>query len=386
MADKSHETKTQNGGSNSTETPVRPAAQAVRSGAEGMQQAGERAADRTGELARGTAQGMRRAGEAGGEMMRQAADAGAETMRHLGGTAGEAMRRAPHAAAAGERSAARSAARHVEETGARVAQAMQESARDMRTLFALRAMSRDGLEQMREGVGILVEGVLRTNMRMVEELFRMASPSNTVELQRRMGAEYLDTMLHSSVKLLRAARHAAEDALRPLEEHVEERQQRRHAAHDGHGQGQGHGRVGDVMATDLRIASPDDTVQRAAQMMREADAGALPVGEGDRLVGMVTDRDVALRLVAEGRDPSQTRVRDVMTPEVRYVFEDEDLDHVADNMAEQQVRRLPVMNRDRRLVGVITLADLARRGHGDLAARAHGAPAHEDGQHAQAAE
>ena len=74
--------------------------------------------------------------------------------------------------------------------------------------------------------------------------------------------------------------------------------------------------------------------------MRESDAGALPVGEGDRLVGMVTDRDVAVRLVAEGRDPRQTRVREVMTPDVRYVFEDEELDDVAENMADQQVRRL----------------------------------------------
>ena len=147
------------------------------------------------------------------------------------------------------------------------------------------------------------------------------------------------------------------------------------------------GRVADVMATDVRMASPDDTVQHAAQMMRDADAGALPVGDGDRLVGMVTDRDLALRLVAEGRDPRQTRVRDVMTPEVRYVFEDEDLDHVADNMAEQQVRRLPVVNRDKRLVGVISLADLARRNRGGrLAGRAYRGIAREGGRHTQAAE
>ncbi len=112
------------------------------------------------------------------------------------------------------------------------------------------------------------------------------------------------------------------------------------------------------MHRDVRIASPEDTVQQAARLMREEDTGVLPVGEGDRLVGMVTDRDVAVRLAAEGRDPARTKVREVMTPEVRYVFEDEDLGHVADNMAEQQIRRLPVMNRNKRLVGVVSLIDL----------------------------
>jgi len=94
--------------------------------------------------------------------------------------------------------------------------------------------------------------------------------------------------------------------------------------------------------------------------MRDEDTGILPVGEGDRLVGIVTDRDVALRLVAEGKDPARTKVREVMTQDVKYVFEDEELGHVADNMAEQQVRRLPVVNRSKRVVGVISLGDLAR--------------------------
>jgi CBS domain-containing protein len=86
------------------------------------------------------------------------------------------------------------------------------------------------------------------------------------------------------------------------------------------------------------------------------------VGEGDRLVGMVTDRNLVTHLVAEGRDPARTRVREVMSPEVRYVFDEESLAHVAENMADQQVRRLPVVNREKRLVGVISLADLAHRG------------------------
>jgi CBS domain-containing protein len=92
--------------------------------------------------------------------------------------------------------------------------------------------------------------------------------------------------------------------------------------------------------------------------MAELDAGVLPVGANDRLVGMLTDRDIAIRAVAEGKGPD-TKIRDVMTASVKYCFEDEDLDHVAKNMGEIQVRRLPVMNRDKRLVGVVSLGDIA---------------------------
>jgi CBS domain-containing protein len=91
--------------------------------------------------------------------------------------------------------------------------------------------------------------------------------------------------------------------------------------------------------------------------MAEADAGVLPVGENDRLVGMVTDRDIAVRGVAQGKG-LDTPVREVMTPDVQYCFEDEDLDTVARRMGEQQVRRLPVMNRDKRLVGILSLGDI----------------------------
>jgi CBS domain-containing protein len=108
-------------------------------------------------------------------------------------------------------------------------------------------------------------------------------------------------------------------------------------------------------------------------------------GDGDRLVGMVTDRDVAVRLVAEGRDPTQTKVRDVMTSDVRYVYEDEDMDHVAENMANQQVRRLPVMNRQKRLVGVVSIGDIAQGPHSKAATHALKSVARDGGQHTQAA-
>lgn len=118
--------------------------------------------------------------------------------------------------------------------------------------------------------------------------------------------------------------------------------------------------VRDVMTRDVTLTSPDASLQEAARAMERIEAGILPVGENDRLIGMITDRDIAVRGVAAGRDPKATRVREVMTQEVLYCYEDEDIGQVADNMARQQVRRLPVLNRAKRLVGIVALGDLAR--------------------------
>src|SRR5499433_674260 len=119
--------------------------------------------------------------------------------------------------------------------------------------------------------------------------------------------------------------------------------------------------VSQLMTRDVEIVSPSQTLEHAAKIMAALDAGVLPVGENDRLVGMITDRDIAIRGVAQGKGPD-SKVRDAMSPEVKYCFEDEDITHVAENMAELQVRRLPVMNRDKRLVGIVSLADLAIEG------------------------
>ena len=117
-------------------------------------------------------------------------------------------------------------------------------------------------------------------------------------------------------------------------------------------------KVGEVMTRGVELASPDDTIQNAASRMAELDTGVLPVGEGDRLVGMLTDRDIAVRAVAQGKGPD-TKVREAMTPDVRYCFEDDDLDDAVRSMGEQKVRRLPVLGRDKRLVGIVSLGDVA---------------------------
>ena len=117
--------------------------------------------------------------------------------------------------------------------------------------------------------------------------------------------------------------------------------------------------VKECMTREVRVISPEDTIERAAQLMGQIDAGVLPVSENDRLVGMITDRDIAIRGVAEGCGPS-ARVRDVMSREVKYCFDDSETDEVLDNMAEIQVRRMPVVDHDKRLVGIVSIGDLAK--------------------------
>jgi CBS domain-containing protein len=113
------------------------------------------------------------------------------------------------------------------------------------------------------------------------------------------------------------------------------------------------------MSRDVRLANPGQSIRDVAKIMAEIDAGAMPVQENDRLVGMITDRDIAIRAVAQGKGPD-TPVREVMsTEQVLYCYDDEDLDHVAKNMGDQRVRRLPVVNREKRLVGIVSLGDVA---------------------------
>ena len=117
-------------------------------------------------------------------------------------------------------------------------------------------------------------------------------------------------------------------------------------------------KVSEAMTREVRLAKPDQSIREAAHLMAELDIGALPVEENDRLVGMITDRDIAVRAVAEGRGPD-TQVRDVMSSEIKYCFEDQTIDDVTQNMGDLRVRRLPVVDREKRLVGILSLGDLA---------------------------
>jgi len=113
------------------------------------------------------------------------------------------------------------------------------------------------------------------------------------------------------------------------------------------------------MTRDVTLLNPNQTICVAASLMAEIDAGALPVGENDRLVGMITDRDIVIRAVAQGKS-ADTTVAEVMSKEVLYCFDTDEIDDVTRNMGKARVRRLPVVNRDKRLVGIVSLGDVAR--------------------------
>jgi CBS domain-containing protein len=116
--------------------------------------------------------------------------------------------------------------------------------------------------------------------------------------------------------------------------------------------------IKDLMSRDVKMISPDMTIAEAAKKMRDGDFGMLPVGEGDSMIGTLSDRDIAIRAVAEDKGVA-TKVRDVMSKGVAWAYEDESVEQAAIIMSEHQVRRLPVMNREKRLVGILALGDLA---------------------------
>lgn len=118
-------------------------------------------------------------------------------------------------------------------------------------------------------------------------------------------------------------------------------------------------KIAECMSRQVEVCSPDDSLQGVAQKMRQLDTGVMPIGENDRLVGMITDRDIAVRAVADGKGPD-TPVREAMTQEVLYCYDDDQLDNVIENMADQKIRRLPVVNRDKRLVGIVSIGDTSQ--------------------------
>jgi CBS domain-containing protein len=117
-------------------------------------------------------------------------------------------------------------------------------------------------------------------------------------------------------------------------------------------------KIREIMTRNVQTTTPDRSIRDVASLMSSIDSGAVLVSDGDRLVGMVTDRDIAIRAVAQGLG-GDTPVRKVMSGDIRYCFEDEDVQHVAENMAQIQMRRLPVLNREKRLVGVVSLGNIA---------------------------
>ena len=145
-------------------------------------------------------------------------------------------------------------------------------------------------------------------------------------------------------------------------------------------------KVTEFMSQDVETVSPDQPIREAARFMLRADAGAMPVSEGDKLIGMVTDRDIAVRGVAEGLGPD-TPVRDVMTEDLVYCFDDEEVEAVAMKMSDAQVRRMPVLSRDgENLVGIVSLGDISRSDQGEAASVALDGITDPGGEHSQSSE
>jgi CBS domain-containing protein len=136
------------------------------------------------------------------------------------------------------------------------------------------------------------------------------------------------------------------------------------------------------MTRGVFIVGPEETIQEAALAMAGIDAGVLPVGNSDRLVGMITDRDIAIRGVAEGKGP-KAKVRDIMTTKIKYCFDDEEVEDVTRNMGDVQVRRLPVVNREKRLVGILSLGDVAAAGGDGKAGEALSMISRPGGEHSK---
>ena len=141
-------------------------------------------------------------------------------------------------------------------------------------------------------------------------------------------------------------------------------------------------KVSEVMTRDVQTVRPDQPVQEAASFMLSADAGSIPVTEGDRLIGMITDRDIAVRGIAKGYGPD-TPVRELMSSDIVCARVDDDVEEVAVRMGEAQVRRLPVLDREERLCGIVSLGDLAREADEECAEEALEGVSAPGGQHRQ---
>jgi CBS domain-containing protein len=141
-------------------------------------------------------------------------------------------------------------------------------------------------------------------------------------------------------------------------------------------------KVSEVMTSDVQTVTPDQSAREAASFMLRAEAGSIPVTEGDKVIGMITDRDIAVRGVAEGRGPD-TPVRELMTDHIICARENDNVDDIARRMSEEQVRRLPVLDADDRLCGIVSLGDLARESRGEEAHQALEGVSQPGGSHEQ---
>lgn len=218
MADNRQQDRQQNDQA-AVRSNTQAAGDATRQGAEAIEQAG-----------RSGSEALRRGAEFGAEAARRGSEAGSDAVRRVGEATSETMRRSGQAVAEGQRQLIEDATEQFQEVSRKVAQAVRGTTEDVRALLVLPNAARGGLEDVQQSMTGLVEGVVQTNLRVTQELVRLANPSPLVELQQRFVREYLDVVLESSATLVRAVRRTAEQTLGPIEQQIE---QRRHANRSG---------------------------------------------------------------------------------------------------------------------------------------------------------
>jgi CBS domain-containing protein len=310
-------------------------------------------------------------GESGG--VRLAQQSTVETLRGLAETA----RQGATAGADVSRQVTVGVAEQAEQVGRQLAEAAeiyrgvaQRMAEEARALMGSPAAAASGVQELSRVWAEWLTQAVQANAHFSQELLRARSLPEVAQIHARFVEEGLAGLREGGARVLEAAGGVVGQALS--------------AANGDDEEDAGPVTVAEVMTRAVRLASPEETVQEAAAVMARADIGVLPVGEDDRIVGMLTDRDLAVRVVGAGKDPAKTKVRDAMTPGVEYCFEDEDVEAVAAKLAEQRLRRLPVLNREKRLVGVVSLGDLATdQPDPGIAGRALSGIAQEGGPHRQ---
>jgi CBS domain-containing protein len=221
------------------------------------------------------------------------------------------------------------------QTGHTMSAAIKAAAATHTTFMNMPALQH-GLALWHQHMSDIAGSAAQANLRVVNQLLRLADPAELFALQQQITTVACDVVLTQT----EAVRRMANIGIPPRTECV-----------------------ADVMSRSVGVVALDDSVQQVAKVMRENDLDTVVVAENDHIVGLITDHDVAVRLVAEARDPALTKVGEVMTPERRYVFEDAQLDQAATSMIEQQAASLPVVSRKKQIVGLVSLVDLAPPAH-----------------------
>lgn len=340
----------------------------------------EHAASRVGGTARQEGQATAGAMREAGQKFRQEAErVGRSTERGVQSTGSQLRRNAEQM---GERSQhlAETGADQFERMGEMMAQAARDASNSARMMMSFGNFTTGGFRDMQAATSGVVERLFQTNMDLMQRMINQANAAEIASAQQRIMRQYMETMAQNSADILRAVQRSADNALNTMGDGEEDQGRGRQSRRGGQGgqqfqqrgrqQGRQNGQeqeeqeeqqtIAEVMHRGLRTVGPDTSAREAAALMAEENVGVVPVVDKDKLVGMVTDRDIAIRLAGQGKDPEKTKVRDLMSADIVSCREDDPVDEVIERMAAQQLHRLPVLDDDEKPVGIVALADLVK--------------------------